>query len=104
MKITGIETYTLQGFLEDKAFGWSQRVTDRRQTALCMVSTDEGINFAKFYSERMEVPTSFRETSALTGEGVHDAFSELISLMSETGEVNIPERAEVRSTGTETRI
>jgi D-galactarolactone cycloisomerase len=43
MKITGIETYTLQGFLEDKAFGWSQRVTDRRQTALCMVSTDEGI-------------------------------------------------------------
>ena len=43
MKITGVETYILQGLLEDKAFGWSQRVTDRRQTALCMVSTDEGI-------------------------------------------------------------
>jgi D-galactarolactone cycloisomerase len=43
MQITGVETYILQGLLEDKAFGWSQRVTDRRQTALCMVSTDEGI-------------------------------------------------------------
>ncbi|MCK4964050.1 MAG: mandelate racemase/muconate lactonizing enzyme family protein [Dehalococcoidia bacterium] len=43
MKITGVETYILQGLLEDKAFGWSQRVTDRRQTALCMISTDEGI-------------------------------------------------------------
>ena len=50
----------------------------------------------------MEVATAFRETSALTGEGVKDAFAELIHLMSETGEVNIPERAEVR--GTETKI
>jgi len=43
MKITAVETYVLQGLLEDKAFGWSQRVTDRRQTALCVVSTDDGI-------------------------------------------------------------
>ena len=43
MKITGVETYILQGLLQDKAFGWSQRVTDRRQTALCVVSTDDGI-------------------------------------------------------------
>ena len=43
MKITGVETYVLQGLLQDKAFGWSQRVTDRRQTALCVVSTDNGI-------------------------------------------------------------
>jgi D-galactarolactone cycloisomerase len=43
MKITGVETYVLQGLLQDKAFGWSQRVTDRRQTALCVVSTDDGI-------------------------------------------------------------
>ena len=43
MKITGVETYVLQGLLEDKAFGWSQRVTDRRQAAICVVSTDEGI-------------------------------------------------------------
>ena len=43
MKITGVETYVLEGLLEDKSFGWSQRVTDRRQAALCAVSTDEGI-------------------------------------------------------------
>ena len=43
MKITGVETYVLQGLLEDKAFGWSQRVTDRRQAAICVISTDEGI-------------------------------------------------------------
>lgn len=43
MKITGIETYVLQAMLHEKGFGWSQRVTDRRQAALCVVSTDEGI-------------------------------------------------------------
>jgi len=43
MKVTGIKTYVLQSILEDKAFGWSQRTTDRRQTAICQISTDEGI-------------------------------------------------------------
>lgn len=43
MKITGVETYVLQGLLGDKSFGWSQWVTDRRQAALCVVNTDEGI-------------------------------------------------------------
>jgi D-galactarolactone cycloisomerase len=43
MKITGITTYVLQGTLGEKAFGWSQRVTDTRQTAICVVSTDAGI-------------------------------------------------------------
>ena len=43
MKITGVTTYVLEELLKDKAFGWSQWVTDRRQTALCVISTDEGI-------------------------------------------------------------
>lgn len=43
MKITEVTTYVLEELLEDKAFGWSQWVTDRRQTALCLVSTDESI-------------------------------------------------------------
>ena len=43
MKVTGIKTYVLQSILEDKAFGWSQRTTNRRQTAICQISTDEGI-------------------------------------------------------------
>ncbi len=46
MKITGIETYVLQAMLDGKAFGWSQRVTDRRQAALCVISTDAGIQGA----------------------------------------------------------
>jgi len=44
MKITGITAHVLQGMLDDRAFGWSQRVTDRRQTAICVVSTDEGVH------------------------------------------------------------
>ena len=43
MKITGITTYVLEGLLGNKAFGWSQWRTDRRQAALCVVTTDEGI-------------------------------------------------------------
>ena len=43
MKITGVKTYVLQGMIEDKSFGWSQRVTNSRQAVLCVVSTDEGI-------------------------------------------------------------
>ena len=43
MKITEVTTYVLEELLEGKAFGWSQWVTDRRQAALCLVSTDEGI-------------------------------------------------------------
>jgi D-galactarolactone cycloisomerase len=43
MKITGIQTYVLESTLPGGGFGWSQRVADRRQTALCVVSTDEGL-------------------------------------------------------------
>lgn len=43
MKITGVTTYVLEELLKDKTFGWSQWVTDRRQAALCLISTDEGI-------------------------------------------------------------
>lgn len=43
MKITGVETHVLVGRLEGRSFGWSQRVTGTRQAALCVVSTDAGI-------------------------------------------------------------
>jgi D-galactarolactone cycloisomerase len=43
VRITGIKTFVLQGMLQGHSFGWSQRVTDRRQAAICVVSTDEGI-------------------------------------------------------------
>jgi D-galactarolactone cycloisomerase len=43
MKITGIETHVLVGQLEGQAFGWSQRVTGTRQTVLCSITTDAGL-------------------------------------------------------------
>ena len=43
MRITEVRTYVLQGMLEEGAFGWSQRTTDRRQTAICEISTDAGV-------------------------------------------------------------
>lgn len=44
MKIKDVKTYVLEGLLGEKAFGWSQWVTDRRQACLCVISTDEGID------------------------------------------------------------
>ncbi|MBW1697428.1 MAG: mandelate racemase/muconate lactonizing enzyme family protein [Deltaproteobacteria bacterium] len=44
MKISEIKTYVLKAELENHGFGWSQRVTDRRQTAICEVVTDRGIS------------------------------------------------------------
>lgn len=43
MKITGVTTYVIEALLDNKAFGWSQGVADRRQTAMCVIATDEGI-------------------------------------------------------------
>ena len=43
MKITDVKTYVLEAMLGENGFGWSQRVTDRRQTVICEISTDEGI-------------------------------------------------------------
>jgi D-galactarolactone cycloisomerase len=43
MRITGIDTHVLVGTLAGKSFGWSQRVTGTRQSAICVVSTDAGV-------------------------------------------------------------
>jgi D-galactarolactone cycloisomerase len=43
MKITGITTYVLAADLGASAFGWSQRVGSTRQTAICVIETDAGI-------------------------------------------------------------
>jgi len=43
VKITNVRVYPLETTLGDQAFGWSQRVGNRRQTALCVVETDVGI-------------------------------------------------------------
>lgn len=48
-----------------------------------VVTTEEGEKFARIFSERLEVPVIFKETSAFTGENVEDAFAELVELMIE---------------------
>jgi D-galactarolactone cycloisomerase len=44
MKITGVETYVLEGKLGKQAFGWSQGVAEKRQSAICVINTDEGVS------------------------------------------------------------
>ena len=44
MKITTLQTYVVRTTLGDQAFGWSQRVGNSRQTAICVVTTDEGFH------------------------------------------------------------
>ena len=43
MRISGIHSYALQAMLEEGGFGWSQRVTGTRQAAICVISTDAGV-------------------------------------------------------------
>jgi len=45
------------------------------------VPTEEGATFAKKFSEKLKVPVTFRETSALSGENVDEVFDELITQM-----------------------
>jgi small GTP-binding protein len=45
------------------------------------VSTEEGRRFAGIFSERLEVPVIYKETSALTGENIQETFHDLIELM-----------------------
>jgi D-galactarolactone cycloisomerase len=71
VKITGIRTYVLQAMLGQRGFGWSQRVTDRRQTALCVVSTDEGV-------EGVGEAFYFGGPAAIVAAVMDDAFGPLL--------------------------
>lgn len=46
-----------------------------------IVSYEEGEEFTKMFSERLNTPSIFIETSALTGVNVDDAFDKLTSMM-----------------------
>ena len=45
------------------------------------VTTDEGEEFTKYFIKKLSVPAIFRETSAKTGSGIQDAFTELLRMM-----------------------
>jgi small GTP-binding protein len=48
-----------------------------------IVTTEEGEEFAEYFSEQLNAPVLFKETSALTGENINETFSELTELMFE---------------------
>lgn len=50
------------------------------------VSTEEGEAFTKRFSEKLNTPAIFIETSALTGEKIDEAFAKLIRLMIDASE------------------
>jgi small GTP-binding protein len=54
------------------------------------VTTDEGQAFAKYFCERLNAPVLYKETSAMTGENIDEAFSELTGLMFEVDEKRPP--------------
>ena len=46
-----------------------------------IVPTEEGRAFTEYFTEKLDVPAVFAETSAKTGENVQEAFSELVAMM-----------------------
>ncbi len=47
------------------------------------VSREEGEEFTKYFIEKLGVPAIYRETSARTGSGIQDTFTELLRMMSD---------------------
>ncbi len=47
------------------------------------VSPEEGQRFAEYFTEKLQVPAVFIETSAKTGENIQEAFSKLLQMMSD---------------------
>ncbi len=48
-----------------------------------LLTNEDGENFSKRFSEKLQGPVIFSETSALTGENIEDVFIDLIELMIE---------------------
>lgn len=47
------------------------------------VVSEEGEEFAKYFIKKLGVPAVFKETSAKTGSGIQDAFTQLLQMMSD---------------------
>ncbi len=63
------------------------------------VSTEEGEAFTRRFSEKLNTPAIFIETSALTGENIDEAFDKLIRLMIEAGEQRRQAEEPIRPVG-----
>lgn len=47
------------------------------------ITTEKGRAFAEYFTEKLEVPSVFGETSAKTGENIQEVFIDLIKMMTE---------------------
>jgi small GTP-binding protein len=56
-----------------------------------IVSKEEGVNFTKMISEKLDTHAVFIETSALTGENIDEAFNRLTSMMIHPEGVETPD-------------
>ena len=81
-----VEAYKYMGQLPPTAVLGNK--TDLRESSSreSIITTEEGKRFADCFSERLPVPVVFRETSALKGENIEEAFTELTKLMIEIDE------------------
>jgi small GTP-binding protein len=61
------------------------------------VTPEEGKAFAEKFSQKLNMPTIFIETSALTGENIDSAFESLIGLLIDQEEKEKPEMPETTS-------
>ncbi|MHA1944000.1 MAG: Rab family GTPase [Candidatus Thorarchaeota archaeon] len=59
-----------------------------------IVSNEEGKEFTKMFSKKLNTPSIFIETSALTGENVDDAFNKLTAMMIHPEMVETPSTEE----------
>ncbi|TET10205.1 MAG: GTP-binding protein [Candidatus Thorarchaeota archaeon] len=48
-----------------------------------LISTQEGLEFIRYFKEKMDVSSIFLETSAKTGENIQEAFVKLLNMMME---------------------
>ena len=50
------------------------------------VTPNEGEAFTKYFIQKLGIPAVFHETSAKTGSGIQDAFTQLLQMMSDAEE------------------
>ena len=78
-----VEAYKHMGQLPPTAVLANKTDLRGSGSAQSNVTTEEGKRFAEYFSEKLSVPVVFKETSALKGENVIEAFAEVTKLMFE---------------------
>lgn len=78
-----VEAYKYMGQLPPTAIVANKIDLRESYSENSLVSTEEGQRFTEHFREKLEVPATFIETSAKTGENIEDMFTELLRMISE---------------------